>query len=134
VQRLSSDQRKRVYIGLYQCHLPKMDDAGVIDFDKDRGEIVLRESAEQLREYLDSIETEPPFGTPYSAPIALTLSAIVLGGVADIGSLVVVPDVVWTVLATLALLGLAALQSFHQWGGSLPDVPAVSALDPNSAK
>lgn len=36
VEELSSDQRKRVYIGLYQCHLPKMDDAGVIEWDKDR--------------------------------------------------------------------------------------------------
>ena len=35
--RLGSQQRKRVYIGLYQSHLPKMDDAGVIEFDRDRG-------------------------------------------------------------------------------------------------
>ncbi|MFB6358651.1 MAG: hypothetical protein ABEJ96_06540, partial [Thiohalorhabdaceae bacterium] len=33
---LSSTERKRVYVALYQCHLPKMDDIGVIDFDEDR--------------------------------------------------------------------------------------------------
>jgi len=34
---LGSQQRKRVYISLYQSHLPKMDDAGVIQFDQNRG-------------------------------------------------------------------------------------------------
>lgn len=37
VDRLDSQERKRVYISLYQCHLPKMDDAGAIDYDCDRG-------------------------------------------------------------------------------------------------
>jgi hypothetical protein len=50
---LSSDERKRVYIGLYQCHLPKMDDARVIDFDKRSGGVSLRPEADQLFEYID---------------------------------------------------------------------------------
>lgn len=33
---LSSSERKRVYIALYQCHLPKLDDADIITFDYDR--------------------------------------------------------------------------------------------------
>jgi hypothetical protein len=53
IVELSSDQRKRVYIGLYQCHLPKLDKAGVIDFDKNRGTVVLNPSvADQLVPYL----------------------------------------------------------------------------------
>ena len=58
VRQLSSDQRKRVYIGLYQCHLPKMDNADVIDFDKNRGDVELREPAEQLLQYIRQPETE----------------------------------------------------------------------------
>lgn len=38
---LNSAQRKRVYIGLYQCHLPKLDDMGIVEFDKHRGTVVL---------------------------------------------------------------------------------------------
>jgi len=53
VSQLSSTQRKRVYIGLYQAHLPKMDSARVIDFDKNRGTVVLREEANQLFPYCD---------------------------------------------------------------------------------
>lgn len=52
IRNLTSSERKRVYVGLYQCHLPRMDDAGVIDFDSDRGTIELNHQAEQLDAYL----------------------------------------------------------------------------------
>ncbi|MEF8779095.1 MAG: hypothetical protein V5A46_00265 [Haloferacaceae archaeon] len=39
VSALRSKERKRVYISLYQSHLPKMDDAGVIAYDSDRGTV-----------------------------------------------------------------------------------------------
>ncbi|MFW5938924.1 MAG: DUF7344 domain-containing protein [Halolamina sp.] len=53
VRQLNAQQRKRVYIGLYQCHLPKMDDVGVIDFNQSRGRIDPGEQIEPLYEYLD---------------------------------------------------------------------------------
>lgn len=49
---LSSQQRKRAYVGLYQCHLPKMADAGVIEYDSDRGTVALNENSSRLLEYL----------------------------------------------------------------------------------
>lgn len=53
VRSLTSSQRKRVYVGLYQCHLPKMADMGVVEFDQNRGTLELGPNAEQLYEYLD---------------------------------------------------------------------------------
>lgn len=50
--QLSSEQRKRLYVSLYQSHLPKMDDESVIDFNQTRGTIELRSEAEQLFRYL----------------------------------------------------------------------------------
>jgi hypothetical protein len=52
VTDLSSQQRKRVYVGLYQCHLPKMAEAGVIDYDQDRGDVTLNERSPRLLQYL----------------------------------------------------------------------------------
>lgn len=52
VKNLTSSERKRVYVGLYQCHLPRMDDAGIVEFDSDRGTIELNRCAEQLDAYL----------------------------------------------------------------------------------
>jgi DNA-binding transcriptional ArsR family regulator len=52
VEQLNAYQRKRVYIALYQCHLPTMDESDVIDYDQDRGNIDIRDEAEKLFEYL----------------------------------------------------------------------------------
>ncbi|UTF55456.1 DUF7344 domain-containing protein [Natronosalvus rutilus] len=54
INALSSDQRKRVYVALYQTHLPKMDDAGIVDYDQDRGLITLADNADLLVMYLDT--------------------------------------------------------------------------------
>lgn len=39
LKQLTSDQRQRVYIALYQLHLPKLDDYGVIEYNQARGVI-----------------------------------------------------------------------------------------------
>ena len=49
---LSDDEIRRVYISLYQYHIPKMDDFGVISYDRDEGVVSLRELAELLFPYL----------------------------------------------------------------------------------
>lgn len=48
VSAITSKERKRVYVGLYQFHLPKMDDMGIIDFNQDRGRIQLTERGQTL--------------------------------------------------------------------------------------
>lgn len=54
VASITSSQRKRVYVGLYQCHLPKMADMDIVDFNQNRGTVALDENAQQLYEYLDN--------------------------------------------------------------------------------
>jgi len=39
VSRIGSKERKRVYVALYQCHLPKMADVDAISYDKPRGTV-----------------------------------------------------------------------------------------------
>lgn len=54
VDDLSSDQRQRVYIPLYQSHLPKLDKAGIIDYQQNRGIVERRPLANQLDYYLNA--------------------------------------------------------------------------------
>lgn len=58
VSELGSQQRKRTYVGLYQCHLPKMEKAGVIDYDADRGAVSLNERSHRLLNYIYLEEQE----------------------------------------------------------------------------
>lgn len=58
VEEINSKERKAAYVGLYQCHLPKMDDYGVIKFNQARGTIELKEPAYELEQYLGSVEPD----------------------------------------------------------------------------
>jgi len=83
VGQISSGERKRVYVGLYQCHLPKMDSMGVVAFNKPRGVIEPGENTDILYKYLERAdeESDPPWHT-YSATVSLagatTLAAALL--------------------------------------------------------
>lgn len=54
IASITSSQRKRVYVGLYQCHLPKMADMGIVQFNQNRGIVSLGRNVPQLYEYLDN--------------------------------------------------------------------------------
>lgn len=61
---LSSQERKRVYVGLYQCHLPRMDETGAVEFDKNRGSVVAGPNIDQFNRYLERSDAT---GAPWSA-------------------------------------------------------------------
>lgn len=77
-EELNAQQRKRVYIGLYQCHLPKMDDADIVEFNQDRGHAALGPNAEQLYPYLDTDDDEE--SDPVQERLSVSMVALLLGG------------------------------------------------------
>jgi hypothetical protein len=100
VESLTAQQRKRVYVGLYQCHLPKMDDAGIVDFDRNRGVVELSDNAEQLEEYLDTEDGTDHAWPTYYLGIALGGGVLFLVGQAGVYPAPWIGDVV--VLGVLA--------------------------------
>jgi hypothetical protein len=53
VARLTSEERQRVYIALYQSHLDTLAEAGVIDYNKPRGVIEPRPLLDRVASFLD---------------------------------------------------------------------------------
>jgi hypothetical protein len=82
VEAITSSQRKRVYVGLYQCHLPKMDDMNIIDFEKNRGTVELARNAAQLEPYLEENESS----AWYRLYGGVTAAGVGLFGVSALGS------------------------------------------------
>ncbi len=60
VDQLHHDDRKRVYIALYQVHLPKMDDSGIIEYDQDRGTVRKTAAANQVYRAMDAVNGKEP--------------------------------------------------------------------------
>jgi hypothetical protein len=53
VQQLVSDERQRVYIALYQSHLPKLDEHDIIDYNQSRGVIEPKPLIAAVEPYLE---------------------------------------------------------------------------------
>lgn len=128
VERLSSSERKHVYSALQQSHLPKMDEIGVVEFDKDRGIVDPAESVEKLDIYLDVVRgDEIPWSKYYvglSAVGAALVAALWLGAY----PLTLLSNVAWAAFLT-ATFGVSALvHHYHAkkmklgTGESPPDV------------
>lgn len=93
-------QRKRVYTSLHQTHLPALSDAGVIDYDKDRGTVELTPQASILDEYLAT-------GEPVSVPWpSIYLGIATVGTVATILAAV---GVFPTAVPHLAIAGVVSV-------------------------
>lgn len=54
---LTTQERKRVYVSLYQTHVPKLDDAGIVDYDPDSGLVALTQRARRIDGYLEDDES-----------------------------------------------------------------------------
>nr|WP_276277347.1 hypothetical protein [Halomicroarcula sp. SYNS111] len=113
---LSSSQRKRVYVGLYQCHLPKMDDIGVVEFNQNRGHVELTDEAVHFEKYLDHADDGPARRWyKYYAGVSVV-------GVLVLALSVLAPVPGWAVMAMLALVvGIAGVTSALHWAAENSD-------------
>lgn len=103
---LNAQERKRVYVGLYQCHLPKMDDAGAIEFDKNRGTVDRGPMVDTYHTYLErEVETRRQWAKYYGGLTGVSAAALV-------GSVVLSTGLTSTVFV-VTLLTLAVLSAWH---------------------
>jgi hypothetical protein len=107
VEELTSQQRKRVYVSLYQTHLPKMAEMNAIDYDKEEGIVQLADQASDIDDYLTTEERQPyPWVFHYLVLTAVGAAALTL---AELGAPVLgaVP-LLWIGIGVLALFAVSA--------------------------
>lgn len=82
VRQLSSDERQRVYIALYQNHLPKLAEMGVIEYNQSRGHVTPKPAITLLDPFLEdsfevdtdlSLEWEGSDDSPLRVPLLTSL-------------------------------------------------------------
>ena len=109
-QALTSSQRKRVYVGLYQCHLPKMDDMDIVNFNQDRGYVELGANVDQLDPYLNPVATDDDDWHRYYLGVSTLGVGAVLVSLA--AGLTAALTQVLLAGVVLAYLGCAAYQTY----------------------
>jgi len=106
IDELSSQERKRVYVSLYQTHIPKLASAGVVDYDRDTGLVELTRKTGQMDRYL---QTPQPDRVPWQyiyAPIAVVSAALFGLTLLDVWLFAGVDSMVMSIVLTLVLGGV----------------------------
>jgi DNA-binding transcriptional ArsR family regulator len=112
-EKIGGDERKRVYTALRQNHLPKLDEAGIVDYAQRRGEVELTENAREVQMYLEYVpEDDIPWSQYYLglSAVCAALVAATWGNIFPFGGLS------GTALATIvvALFALSGLVHAYQ--------------------
>lgn len=108
VDDLSEDDKRRVYISLYQTHLPKLDLYGLVEYDKDDRTVSLTEDADDIGDYFFPDQGESQrWSTYYLAIGAVGLVASLAGLALGLEATLAVGA---CLLVSLAVLALAAYQ------------------------
>lgn len=100
---ISASERKTVYTSLQQFHLPKMDEMGVVEFDRRAGTVSVTDATEGLDIYLEVVDRHDiPWSFYYIglSSVGAMLVALSWLGVPPFGA---VPDAGWTVFLVVAL-------------------------------
>lgn len=84
---LTDKQIKRVYVSLYQIHIPKLDEAGLVEYDKDSGLVELTPAVSELDSYLPEQEAD---SEPY--PWLLAYGGLALLGLVLYGGVLLLPE------------------------------------------
>lgn len=107
VPELTANERKSVYTSLYQTHLPKLADAGIVDYNRNRGVVELSRNASQLEGYLAPQDTFP--WVRYYLGLAIVSGVLVLLDLLNVPPFAAVPDQFWGlfIVAAFAISALA---------------------------
>jgi predicted transcriptional regulator len=112
VEEVTRAERKSVYTALQQLHLPKMDELGFVEYDKDRGTVRPTAAKDDVDIYLDVVRGDDiPWNEYY-----LGLSAVTAGLVAvawlDVFPFSEVADIVWAGVV-VAVFAFSSLVHYH---------------------
>lgn len=114
VEELSSQARKRVYVSLYQTHAPKLEEAGLITYDADTGEIALREDAPEVEPFISNGEDETKWYRYYGA-VALLNALLLVGVIIGIPPLTAISPTATGLVVISSFLLLSVAHAVYRW-------------------
>jgi hypothetical protein len=107
---VTSQERRRAYNALQQAHLPKMDEAGLVEYDASRGTIAAADDLADLKVYLEIVPGDEISWSQYYFLLGTFFGSVTLASLVGLYPFSELPGVV--LAGTMALL-LAASAGAH---------------------
>lgn len=123
VEELTDQERKRVYVSLYQTHIPKLSDAGIVEYDQESGTVSLTGRAEEIDRYLRAGEGDLFPWQLYYLAIAVVGAALLAGVNWNVWILAgTSPALVG--LAVVVVFGVSAAVQYYYWRRRRDEIPS----------
>jgi hypothetical protein len=129
VEGVTSDQRKRVYTTLQQTHLPKMDDAQIVDYDCNRGVVRPTEHTDKLNVYLEIVPKHEFPWREYYLAFGAVCTAVLTALWIDVAPFTVVSDLAWATLMVAGFTLSAAVNVYTEHSMRLGARETPPAID-----
>jgi len=113
IAAVDSTERKRVYTSLQQSHLPRLDDAGLVRFDKRAGFVEPTPGLAECEVYLDVVRGNDIPWSEYYLGLAALGAALTAAVAVDAYPFVLLPDIAWLVAASAVTLLVSAV--YHNY-------------------
>jgi hypothetical protein len=104
--------RESVYNSLHQTHLPKLDDRGVVDYDKHRKTVELEARARDVNVYMEVVTKYGITWADYYRTLATLALTLVVATEVGVPVVAAVPPLLW---ASVALAVVAASTAYQLW-------------------
>lgn len=110
---LSSQERKRVYIALYQSHLPTLDKQGIVDYDDDRGMVTLSGAMADRDIYLEVVPKGSVQWSLYYLGLVVADGVLVALAWFDVFPFDQLPDIAWALVVLVTFAASAFIQTYQ---------------------
>ena len=116
---ITDQERKRVYVSLYQTHIPRLAEASLIDYEKESGQIAPSDQTARIDRYLNSNDDDEwPWQEIYLSLAAVSAVILALTAFVDAIPELLAAAIVIAAVATVVIAHLLYRQSKR---GSIPE-------------
>jgi len=113
IAAVDSTERKRVYTSLQQSHLPRLDDAGLVRFDKRAGFVEPTPGLEECEVYLDVVRGNDIPWSEYYLGLAAVFGALAAAVAVNAYPFVLLPDIAWLAASAVTLAVSAVYHNYY---------------------
>lgn len=101
---ITYDERKTVHTSIYQNHVPKLAEAGIVEYDSRAGTVRPTDAYEEVDLYLETVSGDDIPWSVYLLGLAAVMTLLAVAVWLDVPPLLAVSDALWSLFVSVSFL------------------------------